>query len=68
MRIAIATAAGLLGFVLYVMAAVALADRVPRFWPAQSLYFVVAGVLWVLPARWLMFWAGGVAGRGGRAA
>jgi len=26
-------------------------------WLLQIPYFVLAGTLWVLPARWLMFWA-----------
>jgi hypothetical protein len=26
-------------------------------WAVQALYFLVAGVLWVVPARWLMIWA-----------
>jgi len=68
MRTLIATVAGLLGFALYVMAAVALADRVPAYWPVQALYFVAAGTLWVIPARWLMLWAAGMTGRPGEAA
>jgi hypothetical protein len=58
MRIAFATLIGLAGFALYVMAAVALADVVaPLHWTVQLVYFVLAGVLWVLPAKWLMYWA-----------
>jgi Protein of unknown function (DUF2842) len=68
MRTLVAAVIGLLGFVLYVMAAVALADRVPAFWPVQALYFVAAGTLWVVPARWLMLWAAGMIGTGRRAA
>jgi hypothetical protein len=56
-RPAIATLLGLLGFVLYVMAAVALADRIHPQWAVQLGYFILAGTLWVLPARWLMLWA-----------
>jgi hypothetical protein len=56
-RPAIATLLGLLGFALYVAAAVALADRIDRQWAVQLGYFLVAGTLWVLPARWLMLWA-----------
>ena len=56
-RILIAVVVFLLGFALYVMAAVALADHVRSPWPLQFAYFVVAGTLWVLPTRWLMLWA-----------
>jgi hypothetical protein len=56
-RPAIATLLGLLGFILYVIAAVALADRIDRQWAVQLIYFILAGTLWVLPARWLMLWA-----------
>jgi len=63
MRTLIATAAGLAGFALYVMAAVTLADFLPAFWPVQAAYFVAAGTLWVIPARWLMLWAAGMTGK-----
>jgi hypothetical protein len=56
-RPAIATLLGLLGFAVYVIVAVALADRITRQWAVQLGYFVLAGTLWVLPARWLMLWA-----------
>ncbi len=59
-RIWIASLAGIAGFCLYVMGAVALADRLAGLPGAVSaLYFAVAGVLWVIPARWLMYWAAG---------
>ncbi|MBV9530033.1 MAG: DUF2842 domain-containing protein, partial [Bradyrhizobium sp.] len=52
--------AGLAGFCAYVMAAVALADRLAGLhWAASAAYFAVAGVLWVIPVRWLMYWAAG---------
>ncbi len=53
----IATLLGLLGFILYVMAAVTLADRIEPQWAVQLGYFIIAGTAWVLPARWLMLWA-----------
>jgi hypothetical protein len=50
--------AGLAGFVAYAAGAVWLADQLaPMHWAVQALYFLVAGVLWVVPARWLMIWA-----------
>jgi hypothetical protein len=49
---------GLLGFLLYVGAVVALADWVLHLhWLVQLAYFLVAGIAWVWPARKLMFWA-----------
>ena len=56
-RIPIAAIIGLVGFLAYVVAAVTLADHVPDHWAVQALYFVAAGVLWVIPARALMYWA-----------
>jgi hypothetical protein len=57
-RVLPASVLGVLGFLAYVVAVVTLADLVtPLHWAVQALYFLVAGVLWVLPARWLMLWA-----------
>jgi len=57
-RILIATIVGLVGFVAYVVAAVTLADYLsPMHWAVQALFFLVAGTLWVLPIRSLMYWA-----------
>ncbi len=57
-RIPIAVLAFLVGFTLYVIAAVTLADRLSGLnWAVQALYFLVVGLLWTLPTRWLMFWA-----------
>jgi hypothetical protein len=57
-RIFIATVAGLAGFLAYVVAAVSLADYLsPMHWAVQALFFLVAGVAWVVPARSLMLWA-----------
>jgi hypothetical protein len=57
-RVLIATIVGLVGFAAYVVGAVTLADQVaPLHWTLQALYFLVAGVLWALPATWLLMWA-----------
>ena len=59
-RPTIALLAGLGCFVIYVMVVVALADHVlPHHWVVQLLYFTLAGVAWVWPARALMFWGAG---------
>jgi Protein of unknown function (DUF2842) len=53
-----ASTLGLLGFGLYIVLAVTLADTIEGWnWAARAFYFAVAGVLWVFPARWLMLWA-----------
>lgn len=45
------------GLVLYVGGAVTLADHVPKFWLAQMIYFIVAGIAWAIPTipfiRWM---------------
>jgi hypothetical protein len=57
-RIPLAIVIGLAGFAAYVGVVVALADRVVgAHWLVQLVYFLVAGMLWTLPARWLMLWS-----------
>ncbi len=57
-RSLLATLIGVGGFLLYVGVIVALADHVlPLHWTVQVLYFLVAGIAWTWPARWLMVWA-----------
>ena len=56
-RVPIAATVGILGFMLYVGLAVALADAVPRHWALQALYFLTAGLAWVWPALRLILWA-----------
>jgi hypothetical protein len=57
-RVPLATIVGLVGFAAYVVGVVTLADQIrPMNWLVQALYFLVAGIAWVIPARWLMLWA-----------
>ncbi len=57
-RIPIAVVAFLVGFSLYVAAAVVLADRLAGTnWLIQAAYFLIAGILWTVPTRRLMLWA-----------
>jgi len=57
-RVALASLLGLSGFLLYVVAAVTLGDLVvDRHWTLQALFYAAAGILWVWPAKRLMFWA-----------
>lgn len=60
MRAAMATMIGLVGFLLYVGGVLALADHVLGWhWALQAPFFVLAGIAWVWPARWLMIWGAG---------
>jgi len=55
----IAAPVGVIGFVLYVMAVVAFGDAVrDSHWLVELGYFTAAGLLWVVPARRLILWAG----------
>ena len=57
-RILLATFVGLIGFFAYIGGAVVLADQVTTLhWTLQLAYFLVAGVLWVAPAHFLVLWA-----------
>ena len=52
-----ATLMGLAFIVIYIAAAITLPDILPSNWIVQALYFLVAGVVWVFPVRWLMLWS-----------
>ncbi len=57
-RVPVAVFAGLLGFCVYLAIVLWLGDWVQHLhWAVQAAYFVVAGSLWVLPIRWLMYWS-----------
>ena len=59
-RTPVATLAGSAFVLLYIAAAVALPERLPPMHPLlQAIYWLVAGILWVFPIRWLMLWAVG---------
>jgi hypothetical protein len=59
-RTAIAVPVGIIGFLLYIGLVVALADHVlVLHWGLQVPYFMVAGIVWVFPIQWLMYWAAG---------
>ena len=53
----VASLGGILFIIVYVVAAVTLPDYMPRNWVLQAAYFLVAGVVWVFPIRWLMLWS-----------
>lgn len=50
--------------VAFVLAYIALAITVPDwtgrlYWPVEALYWLVAGIVWVFPIRWLLLWSVG---------
>ena len=54
----IATFAGLLFILTYVVAAITLPALIPRLhWMLEALYWGVVGIVWVFPVRWLMLWS-----------
>ncbi len=57
-RTPIAIIAAIVGLIVYLFVVLAIGDRVLTLhWAVQALYFVIAGSLWVLPIRWLMYWS-----------
>lgn len=57
-RPAIATLTGIAGFLAYVVLVLLLADHVRALhWTIELLFFAVAGIAWVWPAKRLMIWA-----------
>ena len=57
-RTPIAIIAAIFGLIVYLIVALAIADYVLTLhWAVQAVYFVIAGSLWVLPIRWLMYWS-----------
>ena len=48
---------GVLGFLLYVAAVIMLADHVlGTHWTVEFVYFALAGIVWVWPAKALIIW------------
>jgi hypothetical protein len=44
------------GLIVYFFAAAALGERVPDFQLMKAAYFLVAGVAWAFPAKFLIQW------------
>ncbi len=59
-RPVIATMAGIAFVLIYILAAITLPERIAAMpWPVEAAYWCAAGLLWVLPIRWLMLWSVG---------
>ena len=57
-RSTIAIVAGLLFVFFYVALVISIPDLVGRMhWAVEAVYWSVAGILWVIPIRWLMLWS-----------
>lgn len=57
-RTAIATIAGILGLTGYLIAVLVIGDHVQKLhWAIQAGFYTLAGLVWVLPVRSLMYWA-----------
>lgn len=57
-RPAIATIAGITGFLAYVVLVLLVADWFRHLhWTVEMLFFALAGIAWVWPAKRLMMWA-----------
>lgn len=54
----VATLAGIAFVILYIAFAVRAAELFGRLhWAAEAIYWCIAGLVWVLPIRWLMLWS-----------
>ena len=54
----LASIIGIFGFLLYVAGVILLADHVlGTHWTVEFVYFALAGIVWVWPARALIIWA-----------
>ncbi|MDB5412268.1 MAG: hypothetical protein JWR10_603 [Rubritepida sp.] len=48
---------GVVGFILYIVLVVAAGDFIVRLhWALQLLYYAVVGIVWTIPAKWLIVW------------
>jgi hypothetical protein len=57
-RSTLATIAGIAGFLAYVVVVLVVAEHVLALhWTLEFLFFAVAGIAWVWPAKWLIAWA-----------
>ena len=57
-RPTLASIAGVLFILIYMIGAITLPDVIGRMhWTLEALYWLIAGVVWVFPIRWLMLWS-----------
>ena len=59
-RPTLATLAGIAFILAYVFLVVQIPELAGRMhWAVEAVYWLVAGVVWVIPIRWLMLWSVG---------
>lgn len=56
-RPAAAALMGIAFVVTYAVVVVTLADLLLDHWVVQAVYFLIVGIAWVIPIRWLMLWS-----------
>ena len=57
-RTPLATLAALVFVFAYILVAVIVPEHLPpMWWPVAAVYWCIAGLIWVLPVRWLMLWS-----------
>jgi hypothetical protein len=44
------------GLFVYALAIVVVAELLPPYWPVQTLFFAVAGLVWIVPAARFVRW------------
>ena len=44
------------GLFVYALAIMLVAELLPPYWPAQTLFFAVAGLIWIVPAARFVRW------------
>jgi drug/metabolite transporter (DMT)-like permease len=44
------------GLFVYALATMIVAELLPPYWPAQTLFFAVAGLIWIVPAARFVKW------------
>jgi hypothetical protein len=45
------------GLFVYALAMMLLAELLPRYWPVQTAFFAVVGLIWVVPAAGFVRWS-----------
>jgi Protein of unknown function (DUF2842) len=54
-----ASVMGVVFIIVYIAGAITIPDMLPDQWAVRAVYFLLAGIVWVFPIRWLMLWSVG---------
>lgn len=55
-RKALGTLILLFGMFIYITAVVVLAAQLPQHWAFQTVFFIISGIAWIFPAKYLLRW------------